>query len=150
MSDRRDWKEYNDRLVRRGEINLSRSVVKEWKRELANLNEGKVGEPYHYPESFIRLLASVRLLFHQPYRQTQGFILSLSRFVDGLQVPDYSTIDRRVNRMKLDLADMLIRSDEPVSIAVDASGIKVHNGGRGLDTEGVEGEEGLSQDTLRR
>jgi hypothetical protein len=31
--------------------------------------------------------------------------------------------------MKLDLADTLVRSDGPVSIAVDASGIKVHNGG---------------------
>ncbi len=26
----------------------------------------EVGEPYHYPESYIRLLAFVRLLFHQP------------------------------------------------------------------------------------
>ena len=78
MSDNRDWKEYNDKLVRRGEIDLGPSVVKEWKNELTKVNEGKVGEPYHYPESFIRLLSYVRLLFHQPYRQTQGFARSIA------------------------------------------------------------------------
>jgi len=46
-----------------------------------------------------------------------------------LQVPDYSTINRRVNRLHVDLDESLIKSNRPVSIAVDASGVKVHNGG---------------------
>jgi len=54
----------------RGELNLDSSVLEEWKRELKKANKGKVGEPYHYPESYIRLLAFIRLLFHQPYKQT--------------------------------------------------------------------------------
>ena len=125
----RDWHSYNEALVRRGELNLDSSVVEEWKRELKKANEGKVGEPYRYPESYIRFLAFVRLLFHQPYRQTEGFVHSLSRFVEGLKAPDYSTIDRRVNRLEIDLDESLVRSNDPVSIAVDASGVKVHNGG---------------------
>jgi len=64
----------------RGELNLDSSVLEEWKRELKKANKGKVGEPYHYPESYIRLLAFIRLLFHQPYRQTEGFVHFLSRF----------------------------------------------------------------------
>jgi len=66
-----------------------------------------------------------------PYRQTEGFVRFPSGFVveDGLQVPDYSTINRRVNKLRVDLGDSLIKSKGPVSIAVDASGIKVHNGG---------------------
>lgn len=128
-SDRRDWHNYNEALVRRGELNLDSSVMEEWKRELKKANAGKVGEPYHYPESYIRLLAFVRLLFHQPYRQTEGFVHFLSRFVEGLQVPDYSTIDRRVNRLQIDLEESLIKSNNPVSIAIDSSGVKVHNGG---------------------
>jgi IS5 family transposase len=127
-SGKRDWHSYNEALVRRGELDLDSSVVEEWKRELRKENEGKVGEPYHYPESYIRLLAFVRLLFHQPYRQTEGFVHFLSRFVEGLQAPDYSTIDRRVNRLQIDL-ESLVRSNEPVSIAVDSSGVKVHSGG---------------------
>jgi hypothetical protein len=125
----RDWHSYNEALVRRGELDLDSSVLEEWKRELKKANDGKVGEPYHYPESYIRLLAFVRLLFHQPYRQTEGFVHFLSRFVEGLQAPDYSTIDRRVNRLQISLDESLIRSNEPVSIAVDSSGVKVHNVG---------------------
>jgi IS5 family transposase len=49
--------------------------------------------------------------------------------VEGLQAPDYSTIDRRVNRLRLVLDESLIKSNNPVSIAVDTSGVKVHNGG---------------------
>ena len=127
--DRRDWSRYNEELVRRGEILLDFSVMDEWKRELERANDGKVGEPYHYPEAFMRLLGFVRLLFHLPYRQTEGFIRAISKHVDGLQAPDYSTIDRRVNKQNLGLEDTLVRSKDPVSIAVDASGIKVHNGG---------------------
>ena len=48
----------------------------------------------------------------------------LSGFVDGLQVPDYSTIKGRVNGLRVDLGDSLVKSKGPVSIAVDASGIK--------------------------
>lgn len=127
--DKRDWSRYNEELVRRGEILLDFSVMDEWKRELEEVNDGKVGEPYHYPEAFMRLLGFIRLLFHLPYRQSEGFIRAMARYVDGLQVPDYSTIDRRVNRLNLSLEDTLVRSKGPVSIAVDASGVKVHNGG---------------------
>lgn len=129
MSDDRDWSRYNDALVRRGEIGLDPPVLREWSDELKGANDGKVGEPYHYPESFFRLIAFVRLLFHLPYRQTEGFIIFLSKHIDGLTVPDYSTINRRINRLGIDLEDSLIKSNGPVSIAVDASGVKVHNGG---------------------
>lgn len=125
----RDWRSYNEALVRRGELNLDLSVMEEWKRELRKANDGKVGEPYHYPEAYIRLLTFVRLLFHQPYRQTEGFVHFLSKFVEGLQVPDYSTIDRRANRFQISLDESLVRSNNPVSIAVDSSGVKVHNTG---------------------
>jgi len=128
-SDGRDWSRYNGGLVRRGEVLLDFPVMDEWRHELERANDGKVGEPYHYPEAFMRLLGFIRLLFHLPYRQSEGFIRALARYVDGLQVPDYSTINRRVNKLDLSLEDTLIRSNSPMSIAVDASGVKVHNSG---------------------
>jgi hypothetical protein len=63
MSSERDWHSYNEALVRRGELELDSSVIEEWEMELAKANDGKNGEPYHYPESYIRFLAFVRLLF---------------------------------------------------------------------------------------
>jgi hypothetical protein len=127
--DGRDWHSYNEALVRRGELELDSSVIEEWNRELKKTNDGKVGEPYRYPESYIRLLAFVRLLFHMPYRETEGFIHFLSKHIEGLKVPDYSTIDRRTNRLDVRLDESLVKSNSPVTIAVDSSGIKVHNGG---------------------
>jgi len=44
-----------------------------------------------------------------------------------MQAPDYSTINGMVNRLRVDLGDSLVKSKGPVSVAVDASGIKVHN-----------------------
>lgn len=41
--------QYNDAPVRRGELNLSPSVIDEWESELRKANDGKVGEPFHYP-----------------------------------------------------------------------------------------------------
>ena len=129
MPSDRDWGRYNEALVRRGEILLDFSVIEEWEEELEEANEGKVGGQYRYPETFIRLLCFMRLYFHLPYRQTEGFVRAMSKHVKGLRAPDYSTIDRRANELKLDLEDTLVKTNGPVSIAVDASGIKVHNSG---------------------
>lgn len=68
-SDERDCSKYNEELVRRGEILLDFSIMDEWNMELKKANDGKVGEPYHYPEAFMRLLGFIRLLFHLPYRR---------------------------------------------------------------------------------
>jgi hypothetical protein len=88
MGPGRDWHSYNEALVRRGELELDSSVIEEWNGELEKANDGKVGEPYRYPESYIRFLAFVRLLFRMPYRQTEGFVHFLSKHVEGLEVPD--------------------------------------------------------------
>jgi hypothetical protein len=48
--------------------------LEEREKELKKANDGKVGEPYRHPESYTRLLAFVRLLFHQPYRETEEFV----------------------------------------------------------------------------
>jgi len=37
------------------------------------MSGGRRGRPFAYPDSLTGLLASVRLLFHLPYRQLEGF-----------------------------------------------------------------------------
>ena len=123
----RDWSRVNEGLVKRGEILLDLRILDRWNSELERMNAGKEGGRYVYPEIFVRLLGYMRLLFHLPYRQTEGFMKALRRFDSRVQVPDYSTIDRRVNRLdvKLDEEDY----GDDLVIAVDASGIKVTNRG---------------------
>jgi hypothetical protein len=54
-----DWPTYNQNLVRRGQVLLDFDVVDQWDHELFQMNLGKVGEPYCYPDSFIRLLGGI-------------------------------------------------------------------------------------------
>jgi len=97
------------------------------------MNERKRGSPYDYPDSLMKLLGFVHALLHLPYRQTEGFTRALARHVRGLLTPDYTAINRRVNRLSLDLGGLedieAEAGGEPLTLAVDASGIKVHNGG---------------------
>ncbi|MCJ7469917.1 IS5 family transposase [Candidatus Bathyarchaeota archaeon] len=123
----RDWKGYNEALVKRGLILLDLDFVAGWSRELKAMNEGKEGGRYRYPESFIKLLAVVHA-YVLPYRQLEGFMRGLSQHVDGLKAPDYTTIWWRISKMRVDLASS-VALDKDVTIAVDSSGIKVSNRG---------------------
>ena len=127
MSDLRDWKRYNEALVKRGSIFIDLDFVANWSRELNAMNEGKEGGRYQYPESFIKLLAIVHA-YVLPYRQLEGFMRALSNHVDGLKAPDYTTIWWRVAKMKVDMASNVLL-DKDVTIAVDSTGIKVSNRG---------------------
>jgi len=103
--------------------------VEEWEEELEGMNRGKEGARFRFPNGFVRLLGFIRLLFHLPYRQTEGFVGALSRYIEGLTAPDYTTLHRRLNRLNVNLGLDDIQPDTPITLAVDASGIKVANSG---------------------
>src|SRR3990172_1346687 len=123
----RDWKGYNEALVKRCSIIIDLDFVAGWSRELKAMNDGKEGGRYRYPETFIKLLAVVHA-YVLPYRQLEGFMRGLSQHVDGLKAPDYTTIWWRVSKMKVDVSPS-VAMDKDVTIAVDSTGIKVPNRG---------------------
>jgi IS5 family transposase len=122
----RNWVSYNESLVRRGQVLLDLDVIDNWSKELELMNRDKVGEPYAYPNSFLQLLGYMRTYFHLPYRQTEGVI----RAHAGNKVPsvpDYSTINRRVNQLDIKINEHDVGND--IVIAIDSTGIKVSNRG---------------------
>ena len=120
-----DWPSYNESLVRRGQVLLDFDVLDEWDHELSQMNEGKVGEPYDYPDSFMQLLGYMRAYFHLPYRQTQGVVIAhASKKVPG--IPDYRPISRRINKLEIKINERL---GNDIVIALDSTGIKVANRG---------------------
>ena len=120
-----DWPLYNQSLVRRGQVLLDFGVLDVWDHELSLMNEGKVGEPYDYPDSFIQLLGYMRAYFHLLYRQTEGVVIAhASTKVPG--IPHYSTISRRINRLEIKINEKL---GNDIVIALDSTGIKVANRG---------------------
>ncbi len=126
---KRDWKEYNGQLVRRGELLIDLDFLENWEDELEEMNRGKQGKPFDYPESLVEFLAFPRYFFHLPFRQEEGFTKRLAKLVPELGVPDYSTICRRINRLKPKFERSLRELGDDVVVAVDASGIKVTNRG---------------------
>ena len=120
-----DWPSYNESLVRRGQVLLDFDVLDGWDHELSQMNEGKVGEPYDYPDSFMQLLGYMRAYFHLPYRQTEGVVIShASTKFPG--IPHYSTISRRINKLEIKINEKL---GNDIVIALDSTGIKVANRG---------------------
>jgi hypothetical protein len=121
------WPSYKESLVRRGEVMVDFDVIDGWEEELEKMNKGKIGEPYHYPDSFVTLLGYMRAYFHLPYRQTEGVVKGHARRKVP-SIPDYSTLCRRINKLDIRIKEESIGNDI-IIIAVDSTGIKVANRG---------------------
>ncbi len=125
------WSEYNKSLVRRGEILLGFDVIDNWGKELAKMNNGKIGEPFHYPDKFVLMLGYAKAYFHLPYRQTAGIVKGHAK--DKIpSIPDFSTISRRINRLDLKIENKNNKKleDDYITIAIDGSGVKKTNRGQ--------------------
>ncbi len=125
MQKKRNWKEYNEKLVRRGELYISLDFLENWDEELNRMNEGKVGRPYIYPQTFMHFLAFLHVAF-LPLRQMEGFLRKLSEYIPRLGVADYSTICKRLRKLDVQLPENL---GEDLIIAIDSSGMKITNRG---------------------
>lgn len=125
----RNWKQYNERLVQRGEILLSVESLQGWQEELGEMNRGKNGRPFRYPHSLILFLGTLRAVFSLPYRQLEGLARGLGKLI-AIPTPDYSTLSLRIPNLNLavDLGYEPKEGEEAV-IAVDSTGIKVTNRG---------------------
>src|SRR5215212_4507725 len=127
------WPAYNQSLVRRGEILLGFDVINNWDTELKEMNKDKVGEPFSYPDPFVLLLGYAKVYFHLPYRQTEG-IAQGHAYGKVPSIPDYTTINRRINRLDIKIKDIDNKNkqikDEYIVIAIDSTGIKVTNRGQ--------------------
>jgi len=125
VSMSRNWKEYNEELVKRGEFYLSPSFLDSWDDELDQMNESKVGRPYKYPDSFVQFAALWYEFFHLPYRQLEGALRKLGELLPKLKASDYSRLCRRFKDIKIEIPE----PSDKVIIAVDSTGIKVTNRG---------------------
>jgi Transposase DDE domain len=86
---------------------------------------GKRGAQPIYSDLAIETALTLRLLFHLPLRQTEGFLGSVLKLMDvPLPCPDHTTLSRRhptvAIRQQVDRA-----SAGPLSLIVDSSGLQV-------------------------
>jgi hypothetical protein len=124
-----DWKAVDERLIRRGELILDLESLQNHNEELENMNKGKRGPHYKIADTYIHLLTAIRYLYQMPYRQLEGFTRTLHTLVPELPSADYSGIRKRIQRLPVDPYRCLSETIEPISIAVDSTGIKVEKAG---------------------
>ena len=75
-TDNRNWSKYNEELIMRGYFYFNPEFLSKWNEEIEQMNAGKVGEPYLYPESMIKFLAVLHCKFD--FRGLEGFMRWLS------------------------------------------------------------------------
>lgn len=126
--DRRQWPIYNEQLVKRGEYFLDTNFVENWQGELYIMNRKKRGAPYQFPNTFIEL-QSIWHAKEIPYRMIEGITRKLSE-LGGIPIyNDYSTINRRVNRLKCQL---VLPTTNHLTLFTDGTGLRVVEGGEYL------------------
>jgi len=126
---KRNWKKYNEKLVMRGYFYINPSFLETWNDEIKQMNAGKIGQPYLYPNSMIETLAILHCKSFD-YRALEGLMLGLSKgYKFEFPVIDYSTICRRVNA--LDVTFPVENENIAFNdiVGCDGTGIKVSNRG---------------------
>ena len=90
--DDRDWSIYSEQLVKRGEFYLCHDFIDQCDDELVQMNAGKPGRPFQYPESVIAWMARISTFLQMPYHQMEGFVQELATFIPDLQAANYTTL----------------------------------------------------------
>jgi IS5 family transposase len=125
----RNWKTYNKSLQQRGSISIwiEESLMREWK-EIKG--EKKVVAEKLYSDAIIECCLLLGKVYHQPLRQTQGFVKSILVLMGhkDFQVPDYTTLCRRQGCLWVEVSKAL-QSNKKIDIAIDSTGLKLYGEG---------------------
>jgi len=126
--DQRNWSVYNEQLVKRGEYFLDTNFVSNWGEELNQMNSGKCGAPYLFPNSLIELQA----VWHAkslPLRMIEGITRRLTEFGKIPDYNDYSTANRRINNLSCQL---VLPASNNLTLFSDGTGLQVVESGEYL------------------
>jgi hypothetical protein len=125
----KNWKAYNKNLVQRGSLSiwLEDSVIRSW-RDI-DVAKKVVGEPL-YADCVIQCCLILGIVYHQPLRQTTGFVASLLALLGHghFAIPDYSTLCRRQSCLSVEVSKAL-SGNRKLDIAIDSTGLKVYGEG---------------------
>ena len=119
----RNWREYERGLRSRGDVTVwfSEDAIAAW---IPPGNRRRGGQQ-RYSDLAIETSLSLRVVFHLPLRQTEGFVESLLQLM-GLDygAPDHTTLSRRGRTLDLALRPR-IDSTGPIHLIVDSTGLEV-------------------------
>ena len=120
----RDWKVVNEQLVVRGEFLLDLEFAKNWDKELEEMNNGKRGHPYEFPNSLIEFQAVLNQWVN--IRGIEGITRKVEEYSIIPNYNDYSSAFRRIQKLNVQIPPTKARK---VSASTDGSGIKMSSRG---------------------
>ena len=117
-----NWPAYDRALVQRGDVTLwlAPDAIAGW----AAAGVGKRGGQLQYSDVAIETALTLRLLFHLPLRQTEGFLRSIFGMLClDLSAPDHTTLSRRAQRLNLTLRR--VPTGTGIHLIVDSTGLSM-------------------------
>lgn len=115
----------------RGEILIENRLIRRINEQLALLNTGKVGEPYKFPDELILMLDRIRKNYGLSYRELGKIIEEMSKYIGGLEKPNYSTIYKRIKGINpqggVGEDERPGEAAKDMTIIVDREGISEHS-----------------------
>ena len=107
----KSWHDYNESLIERGRILMDTSFLKSAKREIKNMNKGKVGAPFEYSHTCIQFLAFLKIGFKISYRTVQGIVRGLSDYI-RIEEIHFTQIRRRILKVKPSVGNLNLDNDD--------------------------------------
>ena len=139
----RNWRKVNEDGVQRGIYYLDFDMVKNWDKELEEMNLGKVGAPYLFPNSLIRLQAFWAQYYN--YRALEGITRQIALFAQIPNYNDYTTIWRRVTAFDEPLPNP---KGKNISTSTDGSGMKMNMSGEYFEEKYGDGKKKFIKVTI--
>jgi len=128
----KSWHDYNESLIERGRILMDISFLGSYKKEIKNMNKGKVRDPFEYSYTYIQFLAFLKIGFKISYRTVQGIVRGLSDYIKIEEI-HFTQIRRRILKVKPSVGNLNLDNDDdddddnkPITLIVDdASGLTI-------------------------
>ncbi|MCH7706510.1 MAG: transposase, partial [Chloroflexi bacterium] len=121
-----DWPQYEAGLRGRGDLTvwLSDAALDSWWAPPS----GKPGGQRAYANIAIEAALTIRVVFHLPLRQTEGFLCSLAHMFElEIPIPDHTTLSRRLKNLgTIDVP--WVPGQRPIHLLIDSTGLRVHVG----------------------
>ena len=107
----KSWDDYNESLIERGHILMDISFLESSKKEIKNMNKGKIGAPFEYSRTYIQFLAFLKIGFKIAYRTVQGIVRGLSDYI-RIEEIHFTQIRRRILKIKPSVGNLNLDIDD--------------------------------------
>ncbi len=95
---------------------------------LAARTRGKAGGQRSYASIAIEAALTIRMVFHHPLRQTEGFLGSRAEILEvQILIPGHTTLSRRLKTLG-EIPFRAVASHRPINLLIDSTGLRIHVG----------------------